>query len=212
MDPFLNTFLYTLPPSPNGRADQQPHFQQISFPPGQPSLNAFASGSAPPPAFANSSVLSTHPTSEQPRQRRSSAPGRYRSIPTIPVLPSIPESSDLYRPTNYAPQISNLPPIPPPIPFSHSQQRLRAPRQPKPDPYLQMESLLPLITQRFRTLGRFLEILFTDFPRRSGPDRRTSLHRNLVSGFLRGKNRMKAVDTSGNGLWARGSLSWWISQ
>ncbi|KAF9005371.1 hypothetical protein BDZ89DRAFT_1145164 [Hymenopellis radicata] len=57
-----------------------------------------------------------------------------------------------------------------------------------------MESLIPLITQRFHSLGRFLQILFIDFPRRDGPDRRSTLHRNFVSGFLRGKNRTKAVD------------------
>ncbi|KAF8997546.1 hypothetical protein BDZ89DRAFT_1083562, partial [Hymenopellis radicata] len=172
-------------------------WQTYSFP-----LNSANQAPLPPSYPSSQSSVFSVDSLPGSRNRRSSAPGRYSqplSIPTIPTIPERREDEDqyslpLHQRRESAPATSLRDVINPSVPFSHSQPRLHAPRQPKRDPYADMDALLPIIKSQFKNLGFFLRVLFADFRRRKGPDKRTLQHRSLVAGFLRGKCSVKAAE------------------
>ncbi|THU91008.1 hypothetical protein K435DRAFT_863792 [Dendrothele bispora CBS 962.96] len=104
--------------------------------------------------------------------------------PSNLLVPDMPKTlSTLFK------DIQNIPPAPPP----------RKKRKLSPDEYLTeklslVDKHLQRICADFGSVGDFLSYLFWSCPKKRDKDLRLSFHRNSISRFLQGRNKVKAVD------------------
>lgn len=137
--------------------------------------------------------------SSEPNQPPKRAGTRsYRNLTPLdpsPAIPAIPADADAYRSHPLVPPAQPSEVHVPQPDFSHTQLRLRQPKQSASektaDKFEAMEELLKIAP--FDNLGDFLAILFHN-PIRGKPNPRGTTHTHVVAQFLRGRTTIKMSD------------------
>ncbi len=147
---------------------------------------------------------------DKPKKRRN-----WAAIPKTPIIPAIPPDASSYRLDSFTPLVINTPDsstastssIPPqPLPLESPFQDLLSQAGPylkdpgssriHPVPqtrFQKVDDILELCSEKFDSLGEFLDALFHSVSRRS-EDPHSQMHINMIVTFLGGRSTFRTVN------------------